>query len=75
MIKDLPSEIHNDLDWQSGLREFRDEMEPTLYEAVDWVCQTHNIERTDALVEAVETIILEDDWFNDPNSVMSYHHY
>ena len=75
MIKDLPSEIHNDLDWQSGLREFRDEMEPSLDEAVDWVCQTHDLQRTDTLVEEVEKVLLEDDWFNDPNSVMSYHHY
>jgi hypothetical protein len=50
-------------------------MEPSLYEAVEWVCETHDLQRTDTLVEEVEKVLLEDDWFNDPNSVMSYHHY
>ena len=62
-------------DWESGLRGFRDQMEPSLHEAVDWVCQTHDLQRTDTLVEEVEKVLFEDDWFNDPNSVMSYHHY
>jgi len=62
-------------DWESGLRGFRDEMEPSLYEAVEWVCETHDLQRTDTLVEEVEKVLLEDDWFNDPNSVISYHHY
>ena len=62
-------------DWESGLRGFRDQMGPSLYEAVEWVCETHDLQRTDKLVEEVEKVLLEDEWFNDPNSVMSYHHY
>ena len=62
-------------DWESGLRGFRDQMEPSLNEAVEWVCETHDLQKTDTLVEEVEKVLFEDDWFNDPNSVMSYHHY
>lgn len=79
MIKDLPAEINDyeAIDWESGLRGFFFEMEPDLDEAVEWVCQTHNLERTAALVDRVAEVMQEeeDSWYTDPNSVMSYHHY
>ena len=77
MIKDLPAEIHDyDLiDWESGLRAFRDEMDPNLFEAVTWVQEVHDIPWSEDLVEAVQAVLNENDWYEDPNSKASYHHY
>lgn len=73
-IQDMPGEIY-DIDWQSGLRDYRDKMDPKLFEAVCWVQETHNIPWSEDLVHEVEEVLLENDWYTDPNSVMSYHHY
>ena len=73
-IQDMPGEIY-DIDWQSGLRGYRDSEEPNLYEAVTWVQEVYDIPWSEALVEECQEILNENDWYEDPNSVMSYHHY
>ena len=77
MIKDLPAEINDyeSIDWQSGLRSFRDDMDPNLFEAVTWVQEVHDIPWSEELVEAVQEVLNENDWYEDPNSKASYHHY
>jgi hypothetical protein len=35
----------------------------------------HDIPWSEDLVEAVQEVLNENDWYTDPNSVMSYHHY
>jgi hypothetical protein len=77
MIKDLPAEINDyqSIDWQSGLRAFRDDMDPNLFEAVTWVQETHDIPWSEDLVDEVEQVLTENDWYEDPNSKASYHHY
>lgn len=77
MIKDLPAEIndYDSIDWESGLREFRDEMDPCLFDAVSWVEDVYGIPFSQELVDQVEKVLLENDWYTNPNSVMSYHHY
>ena len=59
MIKDLPAEINDyeSIDWQSGLRSFRDEMDPNLFEAVTWVQEVHDIPWSEALVDEVEQVL------------------
>lgn len=58
-IQDAPGEIY-DMDWQSGLRAFRDDTDPALHDAVEWVAETHNMERTDALIDEIYDILKED---------------
>ncbi|NDB65930.1 MAG: hypothetical protein EB168_09730 [Euryarchaeota archaeon] len=73
-IQDMPGEIY-DIDWQSGLRGYRDDTDCNLFEAVTWVQETHDIPWSEDLVEACQEILNENDWYEDPNSVMSRHHY
>ena len=77
MIKDLPAEIndYDSIDWESGLRGYRDSEDPCLFDAVSWVEDVYGVPFSEELVDQVEKVLLEDDWYTNPNSVMSYHHY